>query len=144
MYKFLQNPLKPVSAMKGSREKRGVSPPNKLTVKWAPDVYDPIPASTLHMIINKPHKHGKKSKSKQKTGKSTSSRGSKGKNKKQVHKRSGTGSSSSQVNTIHVSKIQIQPSAIDFHLGIPDLFCGGSFVNRYGSNLHLSSVTEAT
>lgn len=43
---------KPVSAMKGSREKRGVTPPQKLTVKWAPDVYDPVPSSISHTVAN--------------------------------------------------------------------------------------------
>jgi len=36
-----------VSAMKGSREKEGISP-RKLSVSWAPDVYDPPPTSLSH------------------------------------------------------------------------------------------------
>ncbi|GJX70347.1 hypothetical protein Tco_0307518 [Tanacetum coccineum] len=148
----LSNRVKPVSALKGSREKRGVTPPKKLTVKWAPDVYDPLPAPSLHMVMNKPRKHGKKSsKSKQKSVSKSSRGSSKGKEKKQVRKRSGTVSSSDmgfkyyeqKDELIHVSEIH-KPSDIDFRLGIPDLYCGGSFVNRYGSSLHLSSVTEAT
>ncbi|CAH1441899.1 unnamed protein product [Lactuca virosa] len=43
---------KPVSAKKGSLEKRGVTPPQKLTVKWAPDVYDPVPSSISHTLAN--------------------------------------------------------------------------------------------
>nr|GEV42520.1 hypothetical protein [Tanacetum cinerariifolium] len=131
----LSDRVKPVSALKGSREKRGATPPKKLTVKWAPD----------------PRKHGKKSsKSKQKSVSKSSRGSSKGKEKKQVRKRSGTVSSDmgfkyyeQKDELIRVSEIH-KPSDIDFRLGIPDLYCGGSFVNRYGSSLHLSSVTEAT
>ncbi|XP_071690563.1 uncharacterized protein [Rutidosis leptorrhynchoides] len=69
-------PLPLVSAMKGSREKRGITPPQKLTVKWDPDVYDPIPSSVSHVVTkNKPQKQSKKnSRSKQKTGSKSSHR----------------------------------------------------------------------
>ncbi|THF95631.1 hypothetical protein TEA_015241 [Camellia sinensis var. sinensis] len=40
----LRTPSKLVSAMKGSREKQGMTPPEKLTVRWVPDVYDPPPS----------------------------------------------------------------------------------------------------
>ncbi|KAI3743389.1 hypothetical protein L1987_61097 [Smallanthus sonchifolius] len=73
--------LKLVSAMKGSREKQRAGPPQKLTVKWAPEVYDPVPTSVSHAVTNKPQKQSKKnSKSKQKNG-SKSSRGNKHKDK---------------------------------------------------------------
>ncbi|XP_071710104.1 uncharacterized protein [Rutidosis leptorrhynchoides] len=135
----LPNPSKPVSAMKGSREKRGVIPPKQLTVKWAPDVYDPIPAPSLNMAFNKPRKHGsnKKYKSKQKTG-SKSSRGSKGKDKKQVRKTAGFKLCEHKQEVIHVSKMQL--SSIDFHLAVPELYCRSSFINRYGSSFNRSSV----
>ncbi|KAK1426122.1 hypothetical protein QVD17_14791 [Tagetes erecta] len=73
---------KPISAMKGSREKQRAGPPQKLTVKWAPEVYDPVPTSVSHAVTNKqPQKQSKKnSKSKQKNG-GKSSRGNKNKNK---------------------------------------------------------------
>lgn len=83
----LPKPLKRISAMKGSREKHGVGPPTKLTVKWAPDVYDPVPCSALDMVINKPRKHSKK---KDTSSKEKSKR--KGKDKKQSRKRSGKSS----------------------------------------------------
>ncbi|MFS7990011.1 hypothetical protein Hanom_Chr11g01053781 [Helianthus anomalus] len=69
---------KPVSAMKGSR----AGPPQKLTVKWAPEVYDPVPTSVSHAVTkNKPERQSKKnSKSKHKNG-SKSSRGNKNKHK---------------------------------------------------------------
>ncbi|XP_042478367.1 uncharacterized protein LOC122059567 [Macadamia integrifolia] len=50
----LPTPLKLVSAMKGSREKQG-APERKLTVTWAPDVYDPPATSLSHTV--KSHNH---------------------------------------------------------------------------------------
>jgi len=38
-----------VSSMKGSREKRGLHVEN-LSVRWAPDVYDPTPTSQCHTV----------------------------------------------------------------------------------------------
>lgn len=88
--------LKPVSAMKGTREKHGADPPKKLSVKWAPDVYDPVPSLPSDTVISRPRKqHGKKkgtSSSKEKNSESKSSRGSKSKGKDKKHgtrKRSG-------------------------------------------------------
>ncbi|KAI3799467.1 hypothetical protein L1987_34765 [Smallanthus sonchifolius] len=147
--------LKPVSAMKGSREKRGATPPVKLTVKWAPDVYDPIPTSVSHVVTTNrsSSKHSKKnSKNKQKNG-SKSSRGSKSKDKKQVRKRGGNSSSSSsgmsykfehEEEFVDFHEHEHQPGGIDFHVGNPDQLCGSSFMKRYGTNLHISSVAEAT
>ncbi|KAI7728715.1 hypothetical protein M8C21_019086 [Ambrosia artemisiifolia] len=114
--------LKPVSAMKGSREKRGLSPPKQLTVKWAPDVYDPIPMSSLHIVINRPHKHGKKkSKSKQKNR--SKPRGSKSRDKQQAGKDMGFKLCEDKEEVTHVSEIQ-QPSDIDFHPGFLDISQG--------------------
>ncbi|KAI7746264.1 hypothetical protein M8C21_000429 [Ambrosia artemisiifolia] len=149
--------LKPVSAMKGSREKRGATPPVKLTVKWAPDVYDPIPTSVSHVVTNnRSSKHSKKnSKNKQKHG-SKSSRGSKSKDKKQVRKRGGNSSSSSSFSGMsykfeHEEELadfheqdEHQPGGIDFHVGNSERLCGSSFMIRYGTSLHISSVAEAT
>ncbi|KAK9078595.1 hypothetical protein SSX86_002656 [Deinandra increscens subsp. villosa] len=144
--------LKPVSAMKGSREKRGAAPPVKLTVKWAPEVYDPIPTSVSHVVTNNrsSSKHNKKnSKNKQKHG-SKSSRGSKSKDKKQVRKSGGNSSSGTSYKLEHEQQLvdflghEAQSGSIDFHVGNPDRLCGGSFIKRYGAGLHLSSVAEAT
>ncbi|GKD19215.1 hypothetical protein Tco_1208373 [Tanacetum coccineum] len=95
--------LKPVFSMKGSREKRGAAPAVKLTVKWAPYVYDPIPTSVSHVgINNRSSRHSKKnSRNKQKSGKK-SSRGSKGKDKKHEPKP--------------------KPGGIDLHVGNPGRF----------------------
>ncbi|KAK0583886.1 hypothetical protein LWI29_004530 [Acer saccharum] len=88
----LPTPLKLVSAMKGSREKLGAAP-MKLTVKWAPDVYDPPPTIVSH-TVNRSKKQQKLKKegrnSKQKSGKKwqkgNSSRGSSGSKNKQYRK----------------------------------------------------------
>lgn len=147
--------LKPVSAMKGSREKRGAAPPVKLTVKWAPDVYDPIPTSVSHVVTsNKSSRHSKKnSKNKQKNASksSSSSRGNKGKDKKQVRKRGGRSSSSSSSMGYKMAEHEEEEMA-DFHehgaepssIGFHEQFCGSSFLKRHGTSLHLSSVAEAT
>ncbi|XP_073151714.1 uncharacterized protein [Henckelia pumila] len=88
---LLPKSSKIVSAMKGSREKQGIEH-KKLSVTWAPDVYDPVPTAASHVPSNKNHRYrndGKRyGKSKLKGG-GKSSRGSKGKDKKQVHKNSG-------------------------------------------------------
>ncbi|XP_075509237.1 uncharacterized protein LOC142545761 [Primulina tabacum] len=87
----LSTPVKLVSVMKGNREKQGI-PTKKLSVTWAPDVYDPVPTSVSHFpsYNNQQFRgngkgHGK---NKQKGG-SKSLRGSKGKEKKQARKNSG-------------------------------------------------------
>ncbi|KAK9061470.1 hypothetical protein SSX86_018651 [Deinandra increscens subsp. villosa] len=145
--------LKLVSAMKGSREKQGATPPVKLTVKWAPDVYDPVPTSVSHVVSNSrsSSKHSKKnSKSRQKHA-SKSSRGCKSKDKKQVRKRSGNTSSSSsgmsykfghEEEFVEFHEHEHQPGGIDFRN--PDQLCGSSFIKRYGASLRISSVAEAT
>ncbi|MFS8004561.1 hypothetical protein Hanom_Chr13g01227311 [Helianthus anomalus] len=131
--------LKPVSAMKGSREKRGLSPLKQLTVKWAPDVYDPLPMPSLHIVINRPHRHGKK-KSKSKQRNRIKSRGSQSQDKQQDGKDT---LCEHTVEASHVSEIQ-QPSDIDFLPGFTGVFSEGSFVNSHGTVLHLSSVTDTT
>jgi len=82
---YSQTPLKLVSAIKGRREKQG-SLPRKLTVTWAPDVYDPIPTSVSHLPNpnkGQSHKSGnnKNGNNKQKNN-GKSSRGSNGRYKK--------------------------------------------------------------
>ncbi|KAL8193311.1 hypothetical protein R6Q57_026892 [Mikania cordata] len=146
---------KPVSAMKGSREKRGAALPVKLTVKWAPDVYDPIPTSVSHVVTNNrsSSKYSKKnSKNKQKHG-NKSSRGGKSKDKKQVRKRGGSSSFSftgmsykfePEEELVDFPEHEHQPGGVDFHVGNADLLCGSSFMKRYGTSLYISSVAEAT
>ncbi|KAK7355655.1 hypothetical protein VNO80_14915 [Phaseolus coccineus] len=64
----LEAPPKLVSAMKGSREKEGGSQ-TKLTVKWAPDVYDPLPTLSSHTVKNKKQQKARIRKSEKKNGK---------------------------------------------------------------------------
>ncbi|XP_012569435.1 uncharacterized protein [Cicer arietinum] len=76
------------SAMKGSRDKNGENH-MKLTVKWAPDVYDPIPTLVSHTVKNKKQQKSRKKKYEKKNGKKgqkgNSPRGGSGKDKKQFH-----------------------------------------------------------
>lgn len=78
-----------VSAMKGSREKHGGSE-MKLCVKWAPDVYDPIPTLSSHTVRIKkqPKSRIKKGEKKyvKKGQKGNYSKGSSGKDKKQHYR----------------------------------------------------------
>ncbi|OIT31304.1 PREDICTED: uncharacterized protein LOC109208865 [Nicotiana attenuata] len=143
----LPTPLKLVSAIKGGREKQG-SLPRKLTVTWAPDVYDPVPTAVSH-VPNKGqcHKSGKKKngKNKQKNN-GKSSRGSKGKDKKQARKHGG----SSQISyhplddsNITDSSGEVQSSVVDFDIGRPDPFCASSFLRKSITKLHFP-VAEAS
>ena len=73
------------SAMKGSRDKNG-EPHVKLTVKWAADVYDPIPTLVSHTVKNKKQLKSRKKKNEKKNAKGNkgnSTRGGSGKDKKQ-------------------------------------------------------------
>ncbi|KAJ1416872.1 hypothetical protein SESBI_17029 [Sesbania bispinosa] len=86
----LPAPPKLVSAMKGNREKQGRAQ-MKLTVKWAPDVYDPVPTLLSHTVKSKKHQKSRIKKSEKKNGKkghkvNYSKRGS-GKDKKQYRNR---------------------------------------------------------
>ncbi|XP_006349518.1 uncharacterized protein [Solanum tuberosum] len=138
----LPTPLKLVSAIKGGREKQG-SLPRKLTVTWAPDVYDPIPTSVSHLPNpnkGQSHKSGKKKngKNKQKNN-GKSSRGSKGRDKKQARKHG----ESSQISNhplddsnITPSSSEVQSSVVDFDIDSPDPFCGRSFLQNSITKLH--------
>lgn len=84
-----------VSAMKGSRAKRGIV--MNLSVSWAPDVYDPPVTSDSH-TVRPHHRSSRKSNYKYKppkgTSSSRSSSGSKKDKKHSHHSSSGGGSSS--------------------------------------------------
>lgn len=135
--------LKLVSAMKGSREKQGASP-RKLTVTWAPDVYDPIPNSLSHSVKGK-QKKSRKDKDKdrdnnynkkngRKGQKGSYSRGGGGKDKKQFRKFGGR--SDKCYKTMDASD-----DLGDFDVGSPD-YCGSSFLKTSATKVHYS-VTEA-
>ncbi|KAK8632240.1 hypothetical protein V6N13_072635 [Hibiscus sabdariffa] len=146
----LPTPLKLVSALKGSREKQGL-PPKKLTVKWAPDVYDPPPTSVLHTVRNKKQPKSKKKKNdKKKNGK----KGQKGNN-------AGRGSGVGGKDNKHcggsgcsdrcykpppeVHQDRLANSSIDldgFKVDSPDPYCGSSFLKKSPTQMHYS-VAEA-
>lgn len=149
-----QTALKLISAIKGSREKQG-KPPKKLSVTWAPDVYDPIPTAASHVPIKgQRHRsdHRKNGKSKQKSN-GKSSRGSKGKDKKQGRKHGGSTRRSyypledkdiMSCNRFHCLEDEItahssglQAGAMDYDIGSPpDSFCGSSFRKKSVTELH--------
>ncbi|XP_047977013.1 uncharacterized protein LOC125219161 isoform X1 [Salvia hispanica] len=140
--KSLPLPLKLVSAMKGTREKQGM-PPKRLSVTWAPEVYDPVPTSVSHLPSNKNLNYRSNSKKygkyKQKSG-SKSSRGSKSKDKKQVRK-SGGGSTKLRP-FFETYGDSIGEPHVDFDVSTPDPFCGSSFLKQSVS-MHFP-VAEAT
>ncbi|KAJ6742124.1 hypothetical protein OIU85_016226 [Salix viminalis] len=128
-----------VSAMKGSREKQGS--PRKLTVSWAPDVYDPIPNSLSHSVKSKPKKsrkdrdkdntHNKKNGKKGQKG--SSSKGLGGKDKRQFRKSGG--------RSDKCYKTDASEGSDDFGVGSPD-YCGSSFLKNSAAKFHYS-VAEA-
>ncbi|KAL6507976.1 hypothetical protein OROGR_024171 [Orobanche gracilis] len=145
-------PSKLVPAIKGSREKQqGTSSPKKLSVTWAPDVYDPIPTSVSHVPSDRNQRYRKKSgKYKPKSG-GKSSRGSsnsKSKDRKQDRKSSG-GSSNKLKQPFHMDSgvvILREPwvsADLHYNVGRPDPFCGSSFLKEPVTKLHFP-VAEAT
>ncbi|GJY94997.1 hypothetical protein Tco_0511358 [Tanacetum coccineum] len=97
--------------MKGSREKHGAALAVKLTMKWAPYVYDPIPTSVSHVDINNS---------------------------------TGYMFPEHEKEMVDFRGHEPKPGGIDLHVGNPGRFCRSSFLKRYGTSLHLSSVTDAT
>ncbi|KAJ6407918.1 hypothetical protein OIU84_011262 [Salix udensis] len=123
----------------GSREKQGS--PRKLTVSWAPDVYDPIPNSLSHSVKSKPKKsrkdrdkdntHNKKNGKKGQKG--SSSKGLGGKDKRQFRKSGG--------RSDKCYKTDASEGSDDFGVGSPD-YCGSSFLKNSAAKFHYS-VAEA-
>ncbi|KAJ8899840.1 hypothetical protein K2173_019543 [Erythroxylum novogranatense] len=135
-----------VSAMKGSREKQGLSR-RKLNVTWAPDVYDPIPNSQSHVVRSKPKKSRKgrdKDNNYKKNGKKgqkgNSSRGGGGKDKKQ-HRKLGGRSDKCYQTFANSNLVLDSVDTGDFDVGSPD-HCGSSFLKKSPTQFHYS-VAEA-
>lgn len=130
-----QTPSKLVSAMKGRREKQDI-PGKKLSVSWAPEVYDPIPTSVSHVPSSKYHRslnYGKKAGKNKHKGRGKSSQGSsssRGKEKKQGRK-NGRGPCKfmpcHEVSGVHCFG-EATMGSMDYDNGIPDLFCGSSLL----------------
>lgn len=137
-----------LSALKGSREKHGIQQPKKLSITWAPDVYDPIPSSVSHVPSSKNQRYRSdgKRKNKQKRSSSKSSRGSKDREKKQTRKTIGTSynklkpilSEDNRITTAAFAK-----HASDFAVGNPSPSCGSSLMKDSVTKLHYS-VAEAS
>uniref|UniRef100_A0A803QF29 Uncharacterized protein n=1 Tax=Cannabis sativa TaxID=3483 RepID=A0A803QF29_CANSA len=150
----LPSPLKLVSAMKGSREKRGASV-RKLSVSWAPEVYDPIPTSLSHTFTgNKKQQHKSKNSRKNwknngkkgQKGSSSSSRGSSGKDKKHHRGKSSGNSSGCYSKSIDSRErvVDANDDFDDFTVGSPDSksYCGTSFLKNSHTKMHYP-VAEA-
>ncbi|KAF5940480.1 hypothetical protein HYC85_021647 [Camellia sinensis] len=149
----LPTPSKLVSAMKGSPEKQGMTPLEKLTVRWAPDVYDP-PPSISTSTSGKIKKPRPKSESKRyydyKNGKNKQkgkpSKGSSSKDKKHVRKHGG--SSNKYYQTLDnddrvVDYNEPCGESGGFGVGSPNSYYGSSFLKKSVRELHFS-IAEAT
>ncbi|XP_027349686.1 uncharacterized protein LOC113861214 isoform X1 [Abrus precatorius] len=140
----LPAPLKLISAMKGSREKHGGSH-MKLNVKWAPDVYDPVPTIISHTVRNKKQQKSRKKKTEKKNGKKgqkgNSSRGGSSKDK---HLRKLSGTSGLCYKSMDPGDKVIGAStefdALDVRC--QDSYCGTSFLKNSVTEVHYS-VAEA-
>ncbi|KAK2364008.1 hypothetical protein P8452_67085 [Trifolium repens] len=132
------------SAMKGSRDKNG-EPRIKLTVKWAADVYDPIPTLVSHTVKNnKQPKSRKKKKNEKKNlkkgNKENSPRGGRGKGKKQSRN---AGGQSDMFSKSWDSQVIEGSSEFDsFDVCSQDSNCGSSFLKKSVTEVHYS-VAEA-
>lgn len=128
--------------MKGSREKLG-APPRKLTVSWAPNVYDPVPNSLSHTVKSKQKKYRKDrdgSGNYKKNGKKGQKGNSKGgKDKKQFRKSSGSGRLDKCYKAMNT--YDAPEDFGEFDIGSPD-YCGSSFLKKSPINFHYG-VAEA-
>ncbi|XP_061341462.1 uncharacterized protein LOC133287800 [Gastrolobium bilobum] len=141
----LPAPLKLISAMKGSREKNGRSQ-KKLTVKWAPDVYDPIPTLLSHTVKNKKPQKPRKKKTEKKNGKKgqkgNSSRGGSAKDKKQFRKLDGNSDLCYKSLDSHDKAIEASTELDALDVRCQDSYCGTSFLKKSVTEVHYS-VAEA-
>ncbi|XP_057513822.1 uncharacterized protein LOC130795619 isoform X2 [Actinidia eriantha] len=123
-------PLKLVSAMKGSREKWG-TPPKKLTVSWAPDVYDPPPSAPTSVRINKPRSKSESKKNGKSKLKGKSSKGASSKDKRQVRKHGGSSNKCYRLLDDFDKLVDYNEPPTehgDFDVGSPDSYFGSSFL----------------
>ncbi|KAI3879909.1 hypothetical protein MKW98_018148 [Papaver atlanticum] len=149
------------SAMKGSREQQGVQPPEKLTVKWASDVYDPPSTTVSHTVrsyiqqqrYSSKYNNKKHGKHKQK-GKH--SRGSNNTDKKQQRKSTCNSENLQSISQATVDRSQdlnsFEKSSVNSELvhfdgvttGQDSSNCGSSFFKISSlAKMHVS-VAEAT
>ncbi|KAF8006321.1 hypothetical protein BT93_K0577 [Corymbia citriodora subsp. variegata] len=144
-----------VPALKGTREKQGASP-RKLTVRWAPDVYDPPPTSVSHFLSRgtkqqkvpkkdkRNGKRGQKGKdfSRGASGKDSSKRDKKDKKKKQSRRPSGTSDRCFNKLDDNNHHLGIAADVRQFDIGnpVPDSSCGSSFFKNSLAQLHYSAA----
>ncbi|KAE9619434.1 hypothetical protein Lal_00047576 [Lupinus albus] len=136
----LPAPTTLVSAMKGSREKQGVGGSQmKLTVKWAPDVYDPVPTLLSHTVKGK-KQHKSRHRSEKKYGKKGQkghpSKGSCGKDKKHYRKPSCGTSDMWWLDSHHDKVIEASTELDDLKVVSQDSHCGTSFLKQSISKVH--------
>ncbi|TVU40996.1 hypothetical protein EJB05_14484 [Eragrostis curvula] len=146
--------LKPISAMKGSRQKNVMaSPTENRHVKWAPDVYDPPVTSVCHSVNNsyhyqrrsKPCKKEKKEKNKQKKKKQ------KTKSKKGHRNPSVLQTPDLGLEDVGTSDGLPSPNNLDKHeavvldysIGNQEAKCGSSFLRESVAKMHFS-IAEAS
>ncbi|GLT38892.1 hypothetical protein SLA2020_131090 [Shorea laevis] len=127
-----------VSAMKGSREKQGILP-KKLTVAWAPDVYDPAPSiGTVQLTRGMKQKKSKKNNNE--NNKKSGKKGQKGSNSSRGGGGGGGGKDKKHLRRGGSSE---QSDGVDeFEVGSPDPYCGSSFLKKSHTKMHYS-VAEA-
>ncbi|KAK3407032.1 hypothetical protein EUGRSUZ_K03159 [Eucalyptus grandis] len=144
-----------VSALKGTREKQDASP-RKLTVRWAPDVYDPPPTSVSHFlnrgtkqqkVPKKDKRNGKRGQkgkdfSRGASGKDSSKRDKKDKKKKQSRRPSVSLDRCLNKLDDNDRRLGIADDVRQFDIGnpVPDSSCGSSFFNNSLSQLHYSAA----
>jgi hypothetical protein len=127
-----QPTLKPISAMKGSREKNGMaSPTENRHVKWAPDVYDPPVTSVCHSVSsNYQYQRRSKLRKKEKERKEKEKREKKERIKQK--KKEKMKSKKSQQNAIQNSSVLQTPD-----LGYDPAFYHCSCVYTTHRNVHM-------
>ncbi|XP_030542508.1 uncharacterized protein LOC115749712 isoform X2 [Rhodamnia argentea] len=141
-----------VSAMKGTREKLGASP-GKLTVRWAPDVYDPPPTSVSHFLSRgtkqqkvpkKDKRNGKRGQKGKDFSRGTSGKDSSKRDKKKKHSRRPSGSSDRCFNKLDDNncRLGIPDDMRQFDIGnpVPDSSCGSSFFKHSLTQVHYSAA----
>ncbi|KAF5188776.1 hypothetical protein FRX31_021636 [Thalictrum thalictroides] len=129
--------VKPVSAMKGSRERRGQHE-NILTLKWAPDVYDPPVTSLSHTVNGHSQQRSRTNKRNSKHKyKGKSSRGRSEKKQNQKHVENSEPLSKSEVTSNEMSH-QLGADILDFSVTGKESNCGSSFLKTSVGKVHIS------
>ncbi|XP_022942530.1 uncharacterized protein LOC111447535 [Cucurbita moschata] len=137
----LPSSVKLVSAMKGSRAQHlGLSP--KLSVKWAPDVYDPPQTSLSHCVKNNKKQPKSKNRKNGKKGQkgSSSNSSSRGRDKRQARKAVSSSDRYQRSFDSHVSLVSTLNGTLNdfdgFDDGSSDSHCGSIFLKTSVTKLH--------